>query len=124
MNKDSLQRDIGYGTLSSYVFGFLCSLLLTITAYLLVIYHVFSNRLLIAAIISLAVVQFSVQLIFFLHLDRSSKPRWNLLVSLFAFIVLTILVLGSLWIMSHLNYNMMTPQETNTYILNDERIHK
>ncbi len=38
-------------------------------------------------------------------------------------LVVAILVLGSLWIMNHLNYHM-SPAGTNSAIMKDEGIHK
>ncbi|HUC20924.1 MAG TPA: cytochrome o ubiquinol oxidase subunit IV [Candidatus Polarisedimenticolaceae bacterium] len=112
----------GQGTLTTYVIGFVLSLALTLEAYALVINHVLSGSWLLAAIMATAVVQLMVQLIFFLHLGSESKPKWNLVVFLFMLMVLFILVLGSLWIMHNLNYHMMSPAETNTYIIHDEGI--
>lgn len=109
------------GTLRSYVAGFILSLVLTIEAYLLVAHHSFSAGTLMALVVAFALVQLVVQLIFFLHIDRESKPRWNLTVLLFAVLVVVIIVFGSLWIMQNLNYHhghgeIMTPQE----IIQDE----
>jgi cytochrome o ubiquinol oxidase operon protein cyoD len=107
--------------------GFILSLVLTITAYLFVERHVatnhaaFSHETLVWVIISLALVQLIVQLFFFLHLGQESKPYWNLTIFLFTLPVLIILVFGSLWIMNHLNYNMM-PAEVNEYLLHEEGI--
>ena len=116
------------GNVFSYVIGFLLSLLLTLAAYILVYRHVhslhyeYSHAFLRMSIASLAIAQLLVQLIFFLHLGRESKPRWNLLVFGFALSVVVIVVFGSLWIMNNLDYNMqhMTPQETNTYLHDHE----
>jgi cytochrome o ubiquinol oxidase subunit IV len=109
------------GTLQTYVVGFVLSLILTLVAYLFVEIHVssyyetFSHTLLVPLIIGLALVQFIVQLVFFLHLGTESKPRWKLLVFGFMVVVVGILVLGSLWIMSNLNYHMTT-QQINSYM--------
>lgn len=55
----------------------------------------------------LALLQFVVQSVYFLHLDYEIGPRWRL-ASFFSMIsVLLIIVVGSLWIMYNLNYNMM-----------------
>ena len=120
--KKNTHQEMGHGTFLSYSIGFLISLELTLGAYLLVINQAFSSRRLILTIMGLAVAQLLVQLIFFLHLGRESKPRWNLVVFSFAATVVLILVIGSLWIMNHLNYHSMTPQQTNTYIIKDEGI--
>jgi cytochrome o ubiquinol oxidase subunit IV len=107
----------GDGTLKSYVTGFIWSLALTLVAYALVVQRTFSNRILIAVVIGLALVQFMIQLLFFLHLGRETKPRWKLFVFLFMVMVVAILVFGSLWIMANLNYRM-TPTQVNTYLNN------
>jgi cytochrome o ubiquinol oxidase operon protein cyoD len=107
----------GEGTLRTYVTGFVWSIGLTLTAYALVVHHTFSPTVLIAAIIGLALVQFMIQMLFFLHLGRETKPRWKLFVFLFMVMVVVILVFGSLWIMANLNYRM-TPDQINAYMNN------
>ncbi len=106
-------------TLRSYVTGFILSISLTLAAYLLVERHQLSSRLLIFAVISLALLQFLVQLLFFLRLGTETKPRWKLLVFLFMVAIVCILVFGSLWIMSNLNYRM-TPKQVNNYMNNQD----
>jgi heme/copper-type cytochrome/quinol oxidase subunit 4 len=66
-----------------------------------------------------------VQLFFFLHIGRESKPRLNAAAFLFATLVVTILVAGSLWIMDNLNYHHgahehKTPAEVDEHIIHDE----
>jgi cytochrome o ubiquinol oxidase subunit IV len=123
--------DIAQATYGTYIAGFALSLGLTLAAYLLVWRHVnshhaiFTDSFLNVAVAVLALLQLVVQLVFFLHLGRESKPRWNLAVLSFAAMVVIILVGGSLWIMSNLNYHHgheMTPSQTNTYIIHDEGI--
>lgn len=104
-----------HGSLLSYVSGYVLSLYLTITAYVMVTHHLFSNHGLVAAVVILALIQFLVQLLFFLHLGRETKPRWKLFVLLFMVMVVLILVFGSLWIMDNLNYRM-TPAQINQYM--------
>jgi cytochrome o ubiquinol oxidase operon protein cyoD len=109
------QHETDRGTLRTYVTGFVASIVLTIAAYLLVTHRALSRRTLIAAVIGLALAQFLVQLLFFLHLGRETKPRWKLMVALFMVMVVLILVFGSLWIMTNLNYRM-TPDQINKYM--------
>lgn len=116
------QAEAAHGSYASYVIGFVLSLALSLVAYFLVAKQMLSSQSVVIWIIGLAVAQLLVQLTFFLHLGRESKPRWNLIVLLFALLVLLILVLGSLWIMNNLNYHVDSPQETNTYIIHDEGI--
>lgn len=107
------------GTFNMYVTGFVLSIVLTLVAYLSTVNHLFSERTLIGLLIGLALVQFLVQLFFFLHLGKETKPRWKLLVLFFMIGVVLILVIGSLWIMDNLNYRM-TPQQINQYMQNQD----
>lgn len=110
-------------TLKSYIIGFVLSLVLTLTAAGLVWEHVrsghavFSHPFLAGAIIVLAIVQLFVQLIFFMHLAGESGPRWRLGALLSTAGIIAIIVVGAIWIMGHLNYNMMaSPAQMETYI--------
>lgn len=96
-----------HGTLKSYIVGFLLSIILTIIPYYLVTQHVCTASNLIIIISMFGVLQLFVQLVFFLHLNTKSENGWNLIAFIFTVIIITILVVGSLWIMWHLNYNMM-----------------
>ncbi len=105
------------GSFKSYLSGFVLSILLTLGAYLLVTHHSFTADKIVAAIVGLALCQFLVQMYFFLHLGKETKPRWKLFVLLFMIMIVLILVFGSIWIMNNLNYRM-TPEQINTYINN------
>jgi cytochrome o ubiquinol oxidase operon protein cyoD len=72
--------------------------------------------MLVTVIIALAIAQVLVQLFFFLHLGKETRPRWKLAVLLTMLIVLGILVFGSLWIMQNLNYHM-SPDQMNSYMI-------
>jgi cytochrome o ubiquinol oxidase operon protein cyoD len=109
----------GRPALRLYVTGYVLSLYLTIMAYFLVSQRIFSRQTLILAAVGLALTQFVVQLIFFLHLGTETRPRWKLIVFMFMITIVMILVFGSLWIMSNLNYRM-TPQQINTYMKNQD----
>jgi cytochrome o ubiquinol oxidase subunit IV len=110
------------GTLINYISGFILSLILTLTAYFLVQHHVATHHLVpsdnvaVAFLSALAIIQLIVQLVYFLHLDKQSKKRWNIVVLIFAVIVVFILVAGSLWIMYSLNYRSPTPGQVSHYI--------
>jgi cytochrome o ubiquinol oxidase operon protein cyoD len=98
-------------------------LLLTLLAYFAVVNQWSSGGLLVAFILTLAVTQFIVQLIFFLHLGQEDKPRWNLTTFWSALLVLIMVIFGSIWIIKNLNARTghhMTPQETEEFIIKDE----
>lgn len=100
------------GSPFSYTVGFLLSLGLTVAPYLTVTEQWLSGIALMLALAGFAVAQLVVQLVFFLHLGRGSNARWSVIALLFALLVIVIIVVGSLWIMTNLNYNMMiTPEQ-------------
>jgi cytochrome o ubiquinol oxidase operon protein cyoD len=101
--------------LSIYVTGYLLSLYLTFTAYLLVVNHAFDNFFMVAILAILAVLQFYVQLVYFLHLSAERHGRWRLFVFGLMLLVVAILVGGSIWIMNNLNYRM-SPSQINNYM--------
>ena len=113
----------GMSIRSAYVVGFLLALLLTVCSYVLVTTHAFASTTIMIIIAGLAVIQLAVQLIFFLHLDREQKPHWNLVTFLLTIGALVVLVFGSLWIMSNLNYNMHPKSDAEEYIIKDEGFH-
>ena len=103
------------GLLGSYLIGFVLSVVLTLLAYFGVTEGWFSDGSPMVALLALAVVQLIIQLFFFLHVGRETRPRWKLLMLYLAVITVLVLVIGSLWVMYNLNYRM-TPQTVEKYI--------
>lgn len=92
----------------SYIYGYVISLILTFDAYIAVTQfdtHLSSGMILL--LVCLAALQLIAQSIFFLHLGRDAKPRWSLQSFIITGMVLLFIVIGSIWIMDNLNYNMM-----------------
>ncbi len=104
-------------SLKSYIIGFITCLLLTLAAYFAVANL---SPLTLWVVTGLAVIQFTVQIIFFLHLGQGKSAKENVTSFVLAFGAMFILIVGSLWIMSNLNYNMMPTEE----IIKDEGIYK
>lgn len=101
-----------------YVIGFIMAVGLTLMAYLTVTQQLFTGNTAVLILMGLAVIQFAVQLVFFLHLGQEHKPRWNLAAFLFTLLVLMVIVFGSLWIMYNLNYNMnMTSEQMDQFMI-------
>jgi cytochrome o ubiquinol oxidase operon protein cyoD len=100
------------GSVKKYIMGFALSLILTFASYFSVLYKLFSPTPLLYTILFLALVQTVIQLALFLHLGEESKPHRNLLTFLFMLSILIIVVWGSIWIMDHLDYNMMMNHPT------------
>lgn len=55
----------------------------------------------------LAVAQMGVHLVFFLHITTGPDNTNNVLALAFGIIIVVLVVVGSIWIMDHLNTNMM-----------------
>lgn len=97
-------------TASLRFIGYITSLILTLSAYFIIVHPEFFHLAAGAAVVFifiLAFVQANVQVIFFLDLLREKGPRWNLVFFLSTLGIVFVVVAGSIWIMRHLNYNMM-----------------
>ncbi len=111
-----------------YIIGFVSSIVLTIIAFMIVNLHLSTNpqtpssQVVVGILMFLAVAQLFVQLFFFLHLGKESKPRLNLMAFLFMTLVVGIIVLGSLWIMKNLDYHMSHNPNIEKMIIQDEGI--
>lgn len=105
-------------TLASLTIGFLLSLGLTICAYLVAVGNIKDSMAAVGVLVVLAATQLVIQLVFFLHFGEEKRPRWNMWSFVFMGLVLFIVVAGSMWIMYHLNYNMMTmtPDQKESYM--------
>jgi len=62
------------------------------------------------ALIVLAIAQMGVHLVFFLHITTGLDNTNNVLALAFGILVVFLIVVGSIWIMDHLNQNMMPMQ--------------
>ena len=59
------------------------------------------------AILVLAVAQMGIHLIFFLHITTAPDNANNILALAFGVLIVFLVVFGSLWVMTHMNQNMM-----------------
>lgn len=99
---------MGHGSMKSYLVGFVLAALLTAGPFWLVMTGVLGNvQATVAAIFLMAGIQMIVHVVCFLHVNRSAEGGWTLVALIFTSVLLLILIVGSLWIMYHLNTNMM-----------------
>ncbi|RDD72484.1 cytochrome o ubiquinol oxidase subunit IV [Paracoccus versutus] len=97
-----------HGSYSSYIKGFLLSVILTAIPFGLVMAGGFESRALTAVtVIGFAVVQILVHMVYFLHMNGKQEEGWTMLSTIFTVVVVVILLAGSLWVMYHMNTNMM-----------------
>lgn len=108
MNQPSIDNaGANNGTLTAYTKGFILSVVLTSIPFILVTRGMLSSMETVVAIFGTGVAQILVHLYYFLHLNTSSKARWNLMAMLFALLIMILIVGGTIWIMYHLNYRLM-----------------
>jgi cytochrome o ubiquinol oxidase operon protein cyoD len=109
------------GSVKSYSIGFILAIILTLASYFAVTNGGFSEVGVIAVISVLAVVQIIIQLVFFLHLGRD-KVKWKAAAFYTMFIILVLIVGGSLWIMYNLDYNMMmSPEAMEEFMIEESK---
>jgi len=101
-------HEAGHGTLKSYVTGFVLSAILTAIPFWLVMGNVIESKTAtVAAIVILGAVQIVVHMIYFLHMNTKSEGGWTVMALIFTLVIVGIALAGSLWVMHHLNANMM-----------------
>jgi cytochrome o ubiquinol oxidase operon protein cyoD len=100
--------DIGYhATTKGYLVGFLLSVVLTAIPFWLVMAKVLPASATGIVILSFAAVQMLVHMVYFLHMNSKVEGGWSLLALLFTAALVVIMLSGSIWVMYHMNANMM-----------------
>ena len=87
------------------------SIILTVAAFLLAGSHVIYGPSIPVALIVLAIAQMGVHLVFFLHITTGPDNTNNVLALAFGILVVFLIGAGSIWIMDHLNHNMMPMEQ-------------
>jgi len=101
-------HDAGHGSLGGYLTGFGLSVILTAIPFWLVMDHVLPVPLYTAlAVMILAAAQILVHMVFFLHMNTKSEGGWIMLALIFTLVFVAVTLIGSMWVMYHLNVNMM-----------------
>ncbi len=97
-----------HGSYRSYITGFVLSVILTAIPFGIVMAGGFENRTATALVVmAFAVVQIVVHMIYFLHMNSKAEEGWTGMATMFTIVVVAIMLAGSLWVMYHLNTNMM-----------------
>jgi cytochrome o ubiquinol oxidase operon protein cyoD len=98
----------GHGSRRDYMVGFLLAAALTAIPFWMVMSHAaVSPGLVVAVVMGLAMVQVVVHMVYFLHMNSRAQGGWSLLALLFTILLVAIVLSGSLWVMYHLDTNMM-----------------
>jgi cytochrome o ubiquinol oxidase operon protein cyoD len=97
-----------HATLHGYVIGFVLSVILTAIPFWLVMTGALgSGRTTVIVIMAFATVQIFVHMICFLHMTPRVEGGWSLTALGFTVTLVVITLVGSVWVMYHLNTNMM-----------------
>ena len=97
-----------HATFKGYMTGFVLSVILTAIPFWLVMAKVFDKpSTTTMVILGFGLVQIVVHMIYFLHMNAKSEGGWNMLSLMFTLTLVVITLTGSLWVMFHLNSNMM-----------------
>ena len=104
---------VPHSTFKGYMTGFILSVILTAIPFWLVMGKVFDKPSTTALVVlGFAAVQIVVHMIYFLHMNTENEGGWSMLAMVFTIVVVVITLSGSIWVMYHLNTNMMPHSAT------------
>ena len=106
---DHHHEDDGFHvSFKGYMTGFILSVVLTAIPFWLVMAKVLpSPKITGFVILGFAAVQMVVHMIYFLHMNAKVEGGWSMLALLFTVALVVIMLAGSVWVMYHMNANMM-----------------
>jgi cytochrome o ubiquinol oxidase operon protein cyoD len=81
--------------------------ILTAIPFWLVMGHMLEPGTTKVVILGFAAVQVIVHMIYFLHMNSSAEGGWNIMALILTVILVGIVLTGSIWVMYHMNANMM-----------------
>jgi len=90
-----------------YVIGFVLASVLTAASFYVLTTSLIWGPGIPVALIVLGIAQMGVHLVFFLHITTAPDNTNNVLALAFGVLIVALVIAGSLWIMDHLNQNMM-----------------
>lgn len=94
-----------------YLIGLALAVLLTAASFWVVTSDVIYAPGVRVAVLALAVAQIGIHLVFFLHITTSPDNTNNVLALAFGTLIVVLIVFGSIWIMAHLNGNMLPMEQ-------------
>ena len=104
-----------HSSLRDYTIGFVLSVILTAIPFWLVMAKVIADRNTAVLVLGgFAVIQILVHMVFFLHMNGKVEGGWTMLSTIFTVVFVAIAIAGTLWVMFHMNANMMPEHPTPT----------
>lgn len=107
-DEHALEDGVPHVSVKEYLTGFVLSVVLTAVPFALVMSKAVPNSIvLVVLLLAFAAAQVVVHMVYFLHMNAKSEGGWNALALIFTVVLVVIVLSGSLWVMHHLNSNMM-----------------
>jgi len=103
-------REIAEG-IRGYLIGLALATLITVVAFFISQTSLVWQPSIPVALVVLAIAQMGVHLVFFLHITTGPESLNNVLALAFGLLVVFLLLVGSLWIMTNLNHNMVPMEQ-------------
>jgi cytochrome o ubiquinol oxidase operon protein cyoD len=91
-----------------YVVGLAIAVALTAASFWAVGAHEIYRQGAAVALLVLGVAQMGIHLVFFLHITTAPDNANNVLALAFGVLIVFLVVFGSLWVMGHMNHNMVS----------------
>ena len=103
-------REIAEG-IRGYLIGLALATLITVVAFFVSQTSLVWQPSIPIALVVLAIAQMGVHLVFFLHITTGPESLNNVLALAFGLLIVFLLLVGSLWIMTNLNHNMVPMEQ-------------
>ena len=94
-----------------YVLGLALAIALTLASFWVARTHIIYGPSIPVALVALAVAQMGIHLVFFLHITTAPDNTNNVLALAFGVLIVFVVVFGTVWVMAHMNHNMMSMHE-------------
>jgi cytochrome o ubiquinol oxidase subunit IV len=99
---ESIRSGVG-----GYSLGLALAIALTLASFWIARTHIIYGPGVPMALVALAIAQMGIHLVFFLHITTSPDNTNNVLALAFGVLIVFVLVFGTVWVMDHMNHNMM-----------------
>ena len=107
-HRENENMGAGHVTNKNYIIGFILATVFTLLSFALVAFKdSIPKNAIVIMLSAAALLQMFVHLYYFLHLNKSSEQRWNVIAFAFTALLIFIFVGGTIWVMYTLNLRMM-----------------
>ncbi len=114
MNHETTYRQ----EIKQYLYGGIAAAVVTGIVYLTAVNEWLTGGALALFALVAAAIQLAIHLAFFIHVRDREGANWPAMSFIFTTLTALIVIIGSLWIMMNINYNMgMSPEQMNEYMI-------